>query len=276
MFEHKNQELDKMLNEPYLDSDKLISLIRKYRNCKDVIKKEKFRDEIFNNNVRFIRKIVIRNTRPCPEMMEDAFNEAVIAFLNGLDKFNPRKGNFHSYIAFWIQKAIYEEFVSRNIVNISRTDFFDKKLDLSRVKNGGLIYFDKIVTFNDGNSSTTMEDIIYGKQRHLEDDYSQQDDLIKVKRVMEDVLINAEKAIIYWRYLCPQPLILDEIGVLLKIHRERVRQIENRALWKIRKEIETNGNFRIYERFSKIDKYNFSNEQMEEMYHKTISMRKRE
>ena len=51
----------------------------------------------------------------------------------------------------------------------------------------------------------------------------------------------SEKAkIIALRHLSDDPLTLEKLGALLKISKERVRQIENRALKKLKSLVKTN------------------------------------
>ena len=195
-----------------------MTLIRRYKLAKDSVKKQQLREEIFRNNVRFIRKVVMRKTGSWPEFTEDAFNAAVVSFFEGLEKFKPNKGfKFQTYICFWLDKAIYGEFMSRNIVYVPRGDFFKKNSSkVNLAKNSSTVYLDKPVDSEDGIGGTTRMDAIADKIIKMNNaDPDSSDEVQKINSAIKNSLNSLERALISWRYLHEPALTLDEIAEII-------------------------------------------------------------
>jgi len=234
-----NPELQDLLRQPYLNSAKLMTLIRRYRRTKDEKKKDELREQIFNNNVRFIRKRVLKKVASTADNVEDVFNSAVISFFHGLDKFKPSKGfTFQTYIAFWIDKAIFDEYVSKNIVYVSKGDFYKKDAPLiNSAKNNSLRYLDKPVQYGDGDGSLTGMDVLSKlmiSKDNPELDYVH-DRMKEVNEAMSKALCGYEKAFLTWRYIFEPHLTLQEIASIANVTKERVRQVNLDSMRTIRR-----------------------------------------
>lgn len=276
-------ELSDLLKQPYIGHDKLMTLIRRYKLAKNKNKKQQLRDEIFRNNVRFIRKAVLSKVSNYPERVEDTFNAAVISFFEGLDKFKPNRGfKFHTYIGFWVNKAIYQEYVSSNIINIPRGDFFNKDSDsVNAARNNKLVFLDKplLGDTGPGEKNITMLDVFEDKfttsATREADEFSEQ--LRSVKIAMNQILHRYEYTLVYWRYFCNPSLTLDEISNMAGCSRERCRQIIFLGTWKIKKFIESDGEFKYVRKSGENTKLrknlDISDEEMRILYEKTISNR---
>lgn len=271
-----NPELERMLKEPYLDSTKLMALIRRYRCAKDPEKKYQLREEIFNNNVRFIRKLVMRKVK-APDIVEDVFNSAVISFFEGLDKFKPKKGfKFQTYIAYWIEKAVYEEYVGNNIVTMSKGDFFKRDVPATFLaKNFSLTYLDRPIETEDGGSISQCDLIdkhLMSKVHDKENDYVK-DKMMKINRAAKVVLLPYEYDILYWHYVCDPPLTLLEIATITKLSKERIRQIGFRATYKIRKYVNTDGRYIDNYDYRSASIPNYTAEERSRLYELALSKR---
>lgn len=239
-----NPELERMLREPYLNSKQQITLIRRYKLAKNKDKKLQLRDEIFNNNVRFIRKCVYKKVSTHPDEIEDAFNAAVISFFEGLDKFKPNKGfKFQTYIKYWIDRALYDQYISRNIVTIQTGEFFkNDKSEVYLAKNASLNYLDKPVLTDNGDEMNHMNVI---DKYLLKDDVDGEDQIIDdmniVNMAMSKVLREHEALLIRLNYLCDPPLTIAEIAKVVSVSQARVGQILRSSLSKIRRYIKSGG-----------------------------------
>ena len=137
---YQSPELQKLLKEKYMSQNDMTQLIYRYQHCKTPSKKEEMREDIFNNNIRFIKKISLRHARKSKSDPEDLFNSGVVGFLSGLDKFKLSKNvHFTTFIKFWIEKGIYEHLYSQNILYIPRHHFHLHKDQAKGYTNNSLV-----------------------------------------------------------------------------------------------------------------------------------------
>lgn len=237
-----------MLRQPYIDSKALIALIRSYKRTKDPQKKDILREQIFNNNIRFIRKLVLRKASSNPQMIEDVFNSAVLSFFKGLDKFKIKPNtNFQTYIGYWIDKAIYEEYVASNIVYIPRGLFFNKITpEIYSAKNVSMIYMDKRTASEEGTfgHNDWIDRLINKgavKKNSLSLDLS--DRLVEIKNQIDKKLTPIEKAFMTWKYLYNPPLDNKEISEIVQSSVSNVKAILYGAIAKIYNNIEVGEGF---------------------------------
>ncbi len=235
-----NTELEKMLKADYIDSEAMMTLIRRYKLAKNPEKKETLRQEIFSNNIRLIRKMVSsKKSTYNNDDLEDIFNSASIAFLEGLEKFKPHKGfKFSTYIGYWIQKAIHNYFYDRNIIYIPKGSF-DKKRPLVtqrafRSSNLYLTYLDAPLAINEEGNKSSRYDL-------LEDETVINPEEETVNKVYGEQIMNLvnklsekEQLIVKNRVFADIPMTLEEVGKIIGVRAERVRMLEAKAFHKLR------------------------------------------
>lgn len=235
-----NTELQKKLKASYINSKDMIKLIKKYKLARKPDIKESYRQLIFDNNIRFIRKMVSsKRSMYQNDDLEDVFNSATVAFFEGLEKFNPNKGfQFSTYIGYWIQKSMHDYFYERNIVHIPKGSF-DKKRPLvtmraAKASNFSLTYLDAPISFSDSDPRINSYDLIEDKNS-----INPEDEIIN--KVYEEQLLRLvnklnpkEQIVIKHRIFNDIPLTLSQVGEIIGVRTERARQIESRALWKLK------------------------------------------
>lgn len=240
MFEDK--ELQNLLKADYISSTNLIKLIRKYKLARNPEKKEALRQSIYNNNIRFIRKMVSNKiSLSDPDDVEDVFNSATIAFFEGLEKFKPNMGfKFSTYISYWIRKSIYDYYYGRNIIYIPKNSFSHKnKLEsleqAKKASNFSLLYLDEL------KQTTNYEDT-YMAYDSIEDPTAINPEDVTIEKIYNEQLLGLvnklnpnEQIVIKQRFLSETPQTLIEVGEKIGIRVERTRQIEYGALHKLRK-----------------------------------------
>jgi len=235
-----NHELELLLKEDYVNSDKMLVLIKKYQWTKKLEHKLELRDEIFNNNIRLIRKIVVKGIGNNSEDLEDVFNSAVIEFFKGLDKFDVKQGSkLSTYISYWIEKAVHEYYYSRHIIHIPKASFSNKnKIDLitkaKKAANNSLVYLDAPVLNSDGQKSSAHEVIADEKFENIEDSILTRLDNAKVMDAVKK-LSEREQIIIKCKFFSDKEMTLKEISQICKVGPERVRYCLHIALRKLRK-----------------------------------------
>lgn len=210
--------------------------------------------------------------------LEDIISEANIGLMQAVKKFEPERGNRLSTYATWWIKAAINEFVlkSWSLVRIGTVAaqkrlfynlrkikarlglYGDSALDAESIKEisenlnvseddvvmmdsrlGGDVSLNTPV-FDDGASE--RQDFI-SDESNIEDDVAERQEtnirLQLLAQAMEN-LNDREKAIVRARRLAETPETLDSLGEQLGISRERVRQIENRAVEKMTAYIKNN------------------------------------
>lgn len=180
---------------------------------------EQLRDQIAQTNLALVLAMAKR-TRMSEVDFGDLVSEGNMALLRAIDKFDVARGfKFSTYACRAILKAF-----SRVGVKLSKyrqifpTDF-DPKLEKS--------------------------DFMVRKREHEEDDAV--DELRKIIRENRAELTDIEQEVIEHRFalgkrlaLQPDaaPLTLEQVGRIIGVTKERVRQIQNKALEKIRQSLE--------------------------------------
>ena len=204
--------------------------------------------------------------------VSDLVQEGHIGLMQAMSKFEPERDiRFSTYSSWWIRSAI-QDYVLKNwsIVRTGTTAsqkalFFSLrrlKLELSKYSKDDVEVRDKVAKklkikvtdvenmenrfLNEDKSlnARVSEDynqefgnFIVDENTPNESDIVNKLDLVRkrswFKEAMRDLGIR-ESQIIALRHLSDDPLTLEKLGELFKISKERVRQIENRAIKKLK------------------------------------------
>lgn len=204
----------------------------------------------------------------------DLISEANVGLMQAVKRFEPEKGVRLATYAMWWIKATVQEYILRSwsLVKIGTTAaqkklFFNLRKLKSRISAGddrGLLpeqvkyIADHLkVASREGvemngrmrgdvslNAPTSQEDLSAEMQDWQVDPapdpeslLSEAEDRNRLRAAMQDALAALsprERHIIRARFLIDQPKTLEELGGTLRVSRERVRQIEGRALQKVR------------------------------------------
>ena len=263
------QEIKKF---PMLTADEEYMLAKRYKEHGD----SKAAHKLVTSHLRLVAKIAM-GYRGYGLPVTDLISEGNVGIMQAVKKFDPEKGfRLATYAMWWIRAQIQEYVLhSWSLVKIGTTAA-QKKLffNLRKLKNQ-LVSIDsgnlspenvrEIATRLDVKEAEVidMENRLFTSDKSLnvkvsDDNHTEWQDLIEDNieshdKIIEkndelkyrkdlftkalEVLNEREKEIIKLRKLKDIPLKLEELSKKYKISRERVRQIEEKAIEKIKKEI---------------------------------------
>ena len=254
---------------PLLSQEEEFDLSVTYRKRDDMDAAQK----LITSNLRFVVKIAFEYKSYGFRIL-DLIQEGNIGMMMAVKKFDPYKGyRFISYAVWWI-RAYIQNFIIKNwsLVKIGTTQA-QKKLfykigkvrkaleaDQEKEQKYELLANDMDVSKQDliemeqrmatrdlsldasidGNQELTHFDLLKETSPNQEEVLGEEEErkiLEKDVRVAMKQLNEREAYVVRNRIMTDLPLTLREIGSHLKISRERVRQIENEALKKLKREI---------------------------------------
>jgi len=270
----KNYQLSNNLVEfskkaKVLEKEEEFKLISQWRDHKNQNALQKILNSYMRLSVSYARKYSNYGLS-----LDDLIHEGILGIMHALEKFDISKNfRLSTYASWWIRASI-QDYILKNwsIVKTGSTAsqkqlFFNLKkikkqiLDVSRdymgqnelnkvskilnikaieIQNmesrlmGGDVFLNQQIGDEDGNDlMTLLPDNLPNPEESLEKYY---DNKAKQKWISKAIntLNDREKVIIKSRKLREKSITLDELGVSLKISKERVRQIETSALKKLK------------------------------------------
>ncbi len=265
-FEHYMSQINRF---EILDRDQEVELANRYRRDDDLDAAHR----LICANLRFVVKIA-NEYRQYGLRIQDLVQEGNIGLMLAVRKFDPARGiRLISYAVWWI-RAYIQNFIIRSwsLVKIGTTQAQKKlffKLNQTRKKIRQLTGSDDhrtVAAELDVNDSDVEEmaarmsarDASLDVELYEGDDYTLADRLADERRNQEELLLEKEaetlrtrrvrtalqrlnereRKIIVERILADSARTLQEISEELGISRERVRQIEQNALRKLREELD--------------------------------------
>lgn len=216
--------------------DKYFADVKKY---KPLTKKEEFElsdkikkgdkealQKLVNANLRFVVTIAkqYRNTGVC---FSDIISEGNIGLIKAAQKFDKSKGvKFISYAVWWIRSSINEYINSLNRYNIV---------------NDGDIYLNNSINaeyeYNANLINSEFEDEISNKQSRN----TSIEDLLQSLETREKKILA-----LYFGLYGNNECTLDEIGQEMQLTKERVRQIKDKAMVKLKCSALMSDEFEVY------------------------------
>jgi len=262
-------------NYPVLSREEEYELAMKYKNDGDLDAARK----LVTSNLKFVVKVANEYKNYGLNTM-DIIQEGNVGLMHAVKGFDPTKGyRVISYAVWWIRAYIQNYIIkSWSLVKVGTTQaqrklFYKLRSTKNQMEIGeGNLSSENYKELAD-KLNVTYEAVIEMDQRmgskdlsldaeiksdtnlshmdFLADDEENQEDLItkveeekRVKSGMVDALKtlkDRERYIVENRILADKPLTLEELGTKYNISRERVRQIENAALKKMKSILKEKG-----------------------------------
>ena len=263
------QEIKKF---PILTAEEEYMLAKRYKEHGDSDAAHK----LVTSHLRLVAKIAM-GYRGYSLPITDLISEGNVGIMQAVKKFDPEKGFRLATYAMWWIRAQIQEYVLHNwsLVKIGTTAaqkklFFNlRKLknQLVSIESGNLspenvreiasrldvkevevINMDNRLYTGDQSLNVQLgdegnvewQDMLVDEKDTQEKVFEKKDEFLYRKKMFKKafvVLNEREKEIITLRKLSDKPLKLEDLSIKYKISRERVRQIEEKALEKLKKEI---------------------------------------
>ena len=262
-------------NHPVLNREEEYKLAVKYRDEGDLDAAKK----LVSSNLKFVVKIANEYKNYGINMM-DVIQEGNIGLMNAVKGFDPTKGyRLISYAVWWIRAYIQNYLMkSWSLVKVGtnqaqRKLFYKLRSAKNSLEKGGDFISEEDYSRIAKELGVRNKDVIEMDQRMSKKDFSldskigesqdntyislledkrfNQEDLLAKSQLENSIkdnigpilesLKDRERYIIEKRILTDTPQTLNEIGKKYEISRERVRQIENSALKKIKKAFKEKG-----------------------------------
>lgn len=249
-----------ILKEPLLEEELRVLLSRR--------EDPEAREKIILHNIRLVNFIAKRYYNPEKNELDDLFQQGVLGLIKAIKKYDPDKGTFSNYAAWWIKESIIRVFYdSGNIIRIPehmvqkinslievKSKLYQElgreptKKEISSAMDLKLEEVIKII--NVIKQPRSLEEPIDGEDGEITLRDSIKDDLgptieetveereigRQLVKTMENTLTIEENKILLSRYgINGREYTLRELGKRFNKTHERIRQIERKALNKLRR-----------------------------------------
>ncbi len=261
------QYLKEISKFPLLSREEEERLTKEYYKTRD----PRIAYRLVTSNLRLVVKIALDFQKFWMQNFLDLIQEGNVGLMQAVKKFDPYRGvKFSYYASFWI-KAYILKFIMDNwrLVKIGTTQaqrklFYNLRKEKERL---GAMGFEPVPKLISKRLNVREEDVIEMEQRMsaaeisldapikddsdelhrdflaapnppVENQVAKDEVLTRLRQILDEFgknLKDKERVIFYERLLSEDPLTLQQIGQRFGISRERVRQIEERLLKKLRK-----------------------------------------
>lgn len=231
---------------------------------------EEARQQLMRANLRLVVNIAKQYASGGdPEAFLDLIQEGNIGLMRAVERFKPEfKTRFSTYGVYWIRQAILRALKSRRLVRLPE-NVVDRVLQMRRIRqrlyqllgrwptpeelayemkvplkklsqleaaSSEVVSLHQLVRGKDGEGETQLEDLLEDTESLSPNQVTQRELVRDEIREAVSTLPPRERKILALRFGLDgqQPHTLEEIGAEFSISRERVRQLQNVALSRLR------------------------------------------
>lgn len=211
----------------------IVSYFDSIKNTKSLTKKEErtlwksfhenndlsARERLIKANLKFVPTIA-KQFKGCGLPFADIIEEGNVGLIKAIDRFDPKRDTkVISYAVWWIKKCILEAIEKKGVLDADNID------DIFKPTN------DDDNQIDEPNIKTIIPEKL--------DDNNEYENNFNVKQIVEELFEGVperERNIIseYYGLYGDSPKTLDEIGLEINLTKERVRQLNEKALKKMR------------------------------------------
>lgn len=242
--------MDVLKNSKALKHEEQMEYLQKYQENKS----QHIRDILINANLKLVKmrvsKFVKKSNFKYGKNADDLFQEGCIGLMKGIEHFNPNLNvKLSTYAVYWIDSYIIRYIAkhSSRFVRINTSDY--NNVILQNLNNPNSI--EKLINSSSNERKEKIEytlSVISNNNRNLDinklSSHNDQEELTIKNDIMEKLngIIERCNFSIREKYILENRIIndictLDNIGVEFGITRERVRQIEENILSKLKSKV---------------------------------------
>lgn len=233
-------------------------------------KSEKAINKLVESNIKLAIKIAMKDFAWFQDK-EDIISEAVLGLRKAAEKYDSKYGaRFSTYSSYYIRQHIFKYINRSSLIpmssgmllrhqriqnamkelsnEIGREATLEEVSDalgmdekkVESILNYKISYVNLNSPFKDGDGENTLSDVIEDTNAIMPDKFAETaSDIVEVDGYLQD-LKERELFVIKKRFGFDgeEPMILEDIGRILNVTRERTRQIQEIALKKVRKNVE--------------------------------------
>ncbi|MCS7199153.1 MAG: RNA polymerase factor sigma-32 [Caldimicrobium sp.] len=269
-FDPLQKYLQEISKYPVLTREEEEVLAKAYYETKD----PRLAYKLVVSNLRLVAKIALEFQKFWAYNFLDLLQEGNLGLLQAVKKFDPYKGvKFSYYASFWIKAYILKyimdnwKLVKMGTTQAQRKLFYKLRKEKEKLSALGFEPSAKEIAARLGvkekeveemearmfsqdlsleapvsyESEDTLGDFLRDTNLTPEDQYAREEILGNFKRILKEFakdLTGKDYVIFYERLLADQPKTLHELSQKLKISKERVRQIEEKLIKRLRKFIQ--------------------------------------
>ncbi len=224
---------------------------------------EKAKERILKTHLRLVINLA-KKFRGYGLPLLDLISEGNIGLMKALTKFDPNRGvRFATYAAWWVKQYIKRYIIdnlkiiripvhmvdllktftktlksSKNDVIMRNSAADEIGVDIAKIEELMIISQDTLSYNNtlSDNSNYSFEDVLLSENDKTPCDICQKKELVEKVLNLMTLLDEKEREVIVLRFglIDSYPMTLEEVGVILKLTKERIRQIEVKAINKLK------------------------------------------
>ncbi len=269
-FDPLQKYLQEISRYPLLTREEEEALAKAYYETRD----PKLAYKLVVSNLRLVVKIALEFQKFWSYNFLDLIQEGNLGLIQAVKKFDPYKGvKFSYYASFWIKAYILKyimdnwKLVKMGTTQAQRKLFYRLKKEKERLSASGFEPTPKAIAESLGvkekeveemdmrmsqmdlsldlpishDSEDTLENFLKDTRPTPEEIYAKEEVLTKFKKLLKEFALQLDGKdyiVFYERLLAEEPKTLNELSQKLGISKERIRQIEEKLIRKLRKFLE--------------------------------------
>jgi RNA polymerase sigma factor (sigma-70 family) len=235
-----NLDYKSAMKEPLLTKEEEQSAIKRWQEDKDWSALE----TLVRSHARIAYSMAYRYTNN-PDHMEDLASEGIYGLMKAADKFDSDQGTrFATYSRWWVMTQISQSLAKiSTVIDMPSRTYIDAKMgrlesgDIDKAHMAVFGGIDLDAPISDESNHSAMDLLECQRPNPEEEAEINSDEEFQKKMILNalDTLKKRERDVITRRKLKSEPDTLEIIANDLEVTRERVRQIEVKAMTKLKR-----------------------------------------